>query len=125
MLRIKVEQQRVAYAQGGRNGGAVSGKSQYRIGAVAMLVYQMVGRVRRAGAAVGRQLQMRQRVGGDRPMMCAQLAPGDDTVVIAVDSDGVIEIAQRDVPLSRNVPSVEVQAEVAVARFMRGGRRHR
>ena len=123
MLRVEIEEQRVSDAQAAASGGAVGDELQYLIGAVAVLVDEMVGRAGRAGAAVRLDLQIRQRIGGDRPMVGAQLAPGDGAVIVAVDADRVIEIAQRNVPLPDNMSVLETEGEIAVARFVRRGRR--
>ena len=69
-----------------------------------MVVDQMLGRRAAGTRAVGAQREARQRVGGDVGVARAQLAPGDVAVAVGIEPDGVLEIAQRDVPLPARAP---------------------
>src|SRR5262249_45235962 len=74
---------------------------------------------KRAGARIRLDFQPRERVGGDGGVVAAQFAPGDGAVVVAVEADGEVEIAERDLPFAIDAAVGDAQAEIAVARFVR------
>jgi len=51
--------------------------------------------------------------------MHSELPPGNVAVAVVVQSDGKVEVAQRDVPLPAQVRAVDAQREVAVAGLVR------
>ena len=53
--------------------------------------------------------------------LALQLAPGDRAVAVGIEPDGVLEIAQGDVPLPAQRPAIGVQRQVAVARLCAPG----
>ena len=119
MLRIEVEEQAVADGERLRRRGAGRGEAQHRVRAVAVVVDQLLGDLRRAGRAGGPQPQPRQRVGGDVGVLRLDLAPGDLVVLIGVEPERVVEVAQRDVPLAVDPVAVDLERQVAVGRLVR------
>ena len=51
------------------------------------------------------------------------LAPGDCAIAVPVQPDGVLQVAQRDVPAAHDPLLPDNQAEIAVAGLVRAGRR--
>jgi hypothetical protein len=51
-------------------------------------------------------------------MCVADLSPGELAVSIAIQSDGISEVAKGDVPLSLNAIILNRQREIAVAGFV-------
>src|SRR5262249_55297193 len=80
MLRIEIKEQSVLDAQQPWSGRAIDGKSQHLVGAIAVLVDKVIGRVCRTTVPVRRDFQPRQCIGGDFPMVGAQFTPGNQTV---------------------------------------------
>jgi hypothetical protein len=72
----------------------------------------------RAGRAAGAQRKARQRVGADRGLPRAQFAPCDGAVAVGIQADGVLEVAQRDIPLPAHAGGVRLHRQVAVARLV-------
>ena len=124
VLLIQIEQQCVADRQDPGNGRALGGKPQDRVGAIAVIVYQMLADRDRAKGAVGGDCQPGQGVSGDFLVLGLDLFPGDLAIAVGVEADRVIEIAQRDVPLPAQAVTREPQREIAVARFVRRCRRN-
>ena len=56
-------------------------------------------------------------------MLRFDLAPGDRAVLVGVEPDREIEIAQRDVPLTLDRVAVDLECEIAVGGFMGERRR--
>ena len=102
----------------------MGGKPQDRIGAVAVIVDQMLADRDRAKDAVGSNCQPGHRVGGDFLVLGLDLSPGDLAIAIGVEPNRVIEIAQCDVPLPAQAVTCERQREIAVARLVRMCRRN-
>src|SRR5215472_14118842 len=67
-----------------------------------MMIDQEICRFKRTRAAAPAEGQSTERVGFDLPRLSAQFAPGDRAVLIGVEPDRDVEIAQRNVPLSSN-----------------------
>ena len=55
-------------------------------------------------------------------MLRAQFAPGDGAVLVVVEAECVVEVAQGNIPLTLNGRFGDLQAEVAVAGFVGHGR---
>jgi hypothetical protein len=99
MLRIEIEEKIVADLKSLRRPGALGLEPQHLVGAVTVVVDQMLDNVRGAGVAVRPQCQVAQQIGSDRRLLTAQLAPGDDAVIVDVDAERIVEVAQRNIPL--------------------------
>src|SRR5262249_40553991 len=99
MLKIKIEEKIVADLKNFRRPGAVCVEPQHLIGAVTVVIDQMLDYVRGTGVAVRLQCQAGQQIGSDRCLQAAQLAPGDDAVIVDVEAERIVEVTQRDVPL--------------------------
>ena len=97
----------------------VAREAQHRVGAVAVIVDELLAHDRRAWRLGRAQRQARQRVGGDLRVLRLYLAPGDRAVLVAVETEREIEIAQRDVPLAVDGLAVDVEREIAVRRLVR------
>ena len=124
VLWVEIEQKTVFDGQHPRNGGAVNGKPHDLVGAVAVVVDQMLGDPHWAADVIGGDRQAGQRVGGDFVVLRLDLSPGDLAVAVGIEPNGVIEIAQRDVPLSSQVIPLHRKHEVAVARLVGVSRRN-
>ena len=76
------------------------------------------------GMRAALEVQARQGIGGDRGVAVADFVPGQPAVVVGIEADGIVEVAQRDVPLAAHVGILmrHGQAQVGIARLVRGGR---
>ena len=54
-------------------------------------------------------------------MALAQLTPGDVTVAVAVQANGKVDVAQRNVPLAAHALALHGQHQIAVAGLVRPG----
>ena len=96
------------------------------VGAIAVRIDHLPGGRDLAGQAVALDRETRQHVAFDRIAMGLDLSPGDVAVVVAVDADGEIQIAQRDVELSQQrvgIRGIGVQIHIGVTLLVRQGRR--
>ena len=84
-----------------------------------MIVDEVLAHDRRAGRIGGAERQTRQRVSGDLCMLRLDLAPVDRAVLVAIETDREIEIAQRDVPLAVDRFALDVEREIAVGWLVR------
>ncbi len=92
------------------------------IRAVSMIVDHLPFRGDRTGKSVTLDGQCGQRIALDDTAMRFDLAPRDPAVVVAVDADGKIQIAQRYVPLAVQlirVARVGTKRDVRIALFVR------
>ncbi len=119
MLRIDVEQQAVADRQHLRRLRARRGEAQHRVRAVAVLVDQVFAHLRRTRRLRRADDEPRQRIRRDLPMPRADLAPRDRAVLVDIETDGDVEVAQRDVPLPLHRCAVDGERQVAVGRLVR------
>ena len=121
--RVEVEQKAVADIQRIDRSGTIAGEPQHRVGAVAMLVDELLDRRSRTHRAGAGQLEARERVSGDVAVSGFDFAPGDRAIAVPVQPDCVLQVAQRDVPAAHDPLLADDQAEVAVARLVCAGRR--
>ncbi len=124
MLRIQIEEKGVLDGQNLRNGRAVGGKPQNRVGAVTVAVDQMLGDRNRAAYAIGGNSQPGQCESGDFLMLHLDLSPGDLAVAVGIEPNSEVEVAQCDIPLSSHALAVHRKREVAVARLVGIGERN-
>ena len=82
-------------------------------------------RRQRASLAARRHCEPLQRVRGDVGVPRAHLAPRDVAVAVRVETDRVVEVAQRDVPLAAQRRSVALDRQIGVAGLVRERRRPR
>ena len=124
MLRIDVEQQPVAHGDRTRlRRAAVGGEAENRIRAVGVLVDQQRAGGEHARPARCREIQAAERISRDRRSACPHLAPGESAVVVGVEADRLVEIAECYVPAAVDAAVVvDAQGEIALARLMRQGR---
>jgi hypothetical protein len=64
---------------------------------------------------------MGEGISGYRWMAGAQFAPGDGTIAIHIEPNGIIEITQRDIPLALDCGLMNKERKVAVAWLMGEG----
>ena len=121
MQSIEVEQQAIVELQFAHAGRAAPGQPEHRIGAVGMVVDQVVGNLDFAGAATV-QRQAAKRPGIYRAVTGAQLAPGDLTIAIGIKAQREIDVAQGNVPLAGDFPALYVEHQITVAGLVRLGR---
>src|SRR6185503_11773436 len=92
------------------------------IGAVSMIVDHLPLGSDRTGESVAFDGQARQRVALDCAAMRLDLTPRDLAIVVAVETDGEVEITERDVPLPVElirVPGVGPKRNVGIALLVR------
>jgi hypothetical protein len=89
-----------------------------------MVVDQMFGDPHRAADVISGDRQVSQCVSGDFLVLRLDLSPGDLAIAVGIEPNGVIEIAQRDVPLSSQVITLHRKREVAVAWLVGVSRRN-
>ena len=119
MLRVEIEEQAIVDGERFGRRGAGRGKAQHGVGAVAVLVDEVPGDLRRAGRVGASQAQPRQRIGRDIGVPGPYFAPRDRVVLIRVEAKREVEVAQRDVPLPVDPVAFDAQREVAVRRLVR------
>jgi hypothetical protein len=120
MLRIDVEEQVVDDRQRSVVGGGLASggdEAEHRVRAVGMPVDQHVLDARGAPEIPEPQRETIERVGDDPPHLAAHLAPREGAVVVAVERDRVVEVAERDVPLSSDARAFNRDRKIAVARL--------
>ena len=100
--RVELGEERVAKVQRAWRLCAGQAEAQHGVGAVTVLVDELLTCAGAAGLARALHRQPRQGVGGDVGVARAQLAPGDVAVAVGVQADSVVEVAQGDVPLALN-----------------------
>ena len=83
MLRIDVEEQPIADLEHLRRRRAGRGEAQHRVGAVAVIVDELLAQHRHASRIGRAERQSRQRVGGDLRVLRLHLAPGDRAILVA------------------------------------------
>src|SRR6516164_2079235 len=115
VLQIDIEEKRVFDAQNSRGHQAISGEPHDLVSAVAVAVDQMFRDCNWAADSIGGNYQSGQCVSGDYRVLGLYLRPGDLSVTVGIEPNGVIEIAKRDIPLSGQVIVVHRKREVAVA----------
>ena len=98
MQRVEIEKQGVLDGQSPRISRAVDGKPQNFVGAVAVVVDQMLGDPHRAADVIRGDRQVTQCVGGDFGVLRLDLSPGDLAVTVRIEPNGVIEIALGNWP---------------------------
>ena len=84
----------------------------------------MLGDRNRAANIVGDNRQPGQCVGGDFLVLCPDFSPGDLAIGVGIEPNGVIKVAQCDIPLSAHVLVPYRKREVAVARLVSMSGRH-
>ena len=84
-----------------------------------MRVDRMRRRRQRASLAARRHCEPLQRVRRDVGMPRAHLAPRDVAVAVRVETNRVVEVAQRDVPLAAQRRSVALDRQIGVAGLVR------
>src|SRR5205823_1143439 len=89
-------------------------ESQHCVGAIAMIVDQLVGKLCRAWRAGGSQRQPRQHIRRNVVTLRFHLAPCDVAILVDVETEREIEITKRDVPLADNPFVLDLEREVAV-----------
>jgi hypothetical protein len=89
-----------------------------------MVVDQVLPGLQQTCPVTGSYLQMGEGISGYRRMASAQFAPGDGTIAVHIDPNGVIEITQRDIPLTLDCGLMNNERKVTVAGLMceAGGR---
>ena len=127
VLRIDIEEKRVFDDQNSRGRQAVSGEPHDLVGAVAVVVDQMLDNRNWAADAIGGNHQSGQCVSGDFLVLGLDFPPSNLAVAIGIEPDCKVEVAQCDVPLPTYVIALRRNGEIAVARLvgMRGGSPHR
>src|SRR5215472_950919 len=114
MARIEIEQKPVTERQAAVR-RALGGEGQHCVSVAGMMIHQEICRFKRTRAAAPAEGQSPERVGFDLPRLSAQLAPGDRAVLIGVEPDRDVEIAQRDVPLPANTAvRTDIDLQIAV-----------
>src|SRR3569623_2452535 len=99
MLRIEIGEQAIVYCQGAGGRRAVHREFEHGVTAVAVPVCLLATRSASARFTVAADVQARARIRGDLAFAAAQLAPGNGAVAVVVEADGIVEVAERDVPL--------------------------
>lgn len=123
VLAVEVEEELVADVQGGRRRDACAAEAQHGIAAAGVLVDEMLADFHRTGIAVRREAEPGERMGGDVGVAGAEFDPRDRTVLVGIDTDREVEIAQREVPLDVDDGVAHLQGEMAVARLVGEGER--
>ena len=121
VLWIAIEQQRVFDRQYIGGSWAGDGKPHDLIGAVAVVIDQMVGYGRCSACAVCGNRQPSQSVRSDFLVIRFDLSPSNLAIAVSVEANGVIEIAQRDVPLPDQMIAFDGKRKIAVAWFVSMG----
>src|ERR671914_1484353 len=69
---------------------------------------------------------MGEGISGYRRMASAQFTPGDGTIAVHIEPNGIIEIAQRDIPLAFDSGLINNERKITVAGLMceASGREH-
>jgi hypothetical protein len=119
VLRIEIEEKIIANLNKLRRSNAIGRESQYLVGAITVVIDQMLDDSRGTGLVTYPQCQTGKQIRSNRRLEAAQLAPGDNSVIVAVEAYGIVEITQRDVPLPVYLLAVQSETEVAIARFVR------
>src|SRR5262252_6769517 len=127
VLRIDIEEKRVFDTQNSGGHQAVSAEAHDLVGAVAVVVDQMLDNRNWAADAIGGNHQSSQCVSGDFLVLGLDFSPSNLAVAIGIEPDRKVEVAQCDVPLPTYMIAMRGKHEVAVARLvgMRGGSPHR
>ena len=124
VVRIEIEEKGVADRQEPGRGCTLAGEPQDRVGAVAVVVDQLLGDSERTTNAVRGDRQPGQCIRGDLGVFGLDFSPGDLAVAVGIEPDRIVEIAQRNVPLAAEAVAREQQREIAVARLVRLCRRN-
>src|SRR5436309_15902175 len=119
MLRIDLEEQAIVDRKRGAGLRASSGELQNRVCAIGVRVDPVRSYRKRANVAGRSYLQAFQRVRRNLGVLGADFTPGDFAVTVCVERERVVEIAQRDVKLSRQRDAVTVERQIRVARLVR------
>ncbi len=125
MLRIEIGEQLVVDGQRRYRAGAGGAKAQHTVGAVGVVVDQLLVGIDAAGAFVGGDAQALQRICRYRRMPRADLVPRQLAVAVLIETDGKIQVAQRNVPLAGDALTLHLQRQIAVAGLVRIGRQRR
>ena len=93
-------------------------KTQYGIGAIGVVIDHLCGGMQRAIVGADPGAQPGQRVGRDVIVLAPEFAPGDFTIAVGVQADGIFQVAQCNVPLPGDFRAIDHDAEIAVAGFV-------
>ena len=119
MLRVDVEQQPVADGDRARpRRTAVGGETKHRICTVGVLVDQQRAGGERARPVMRREIQPTEGISRDRRPTRPHLAPAQRAVVVSVQADRLVEIAECYVPATVDTAIIDAQREIALARLM-------
>src|SRR6516162_8772461 len=121
VLRIDIEQKCVFDAQNLRGGWATDGKPHDLVGAVAVIIDQMLDDRNRAVSAIARNHQPGHCVRSDFLVLRLDFPPSNLAVAVGIEPDSEVEVAQCDVPLPAHVTALHRKRQVAVARFVSMG----
>src|SRR5258705_12303599 len=100
VLRIEIEKQVVTELERRARLRALRLETHYGISAVAVQIDQVFRCVQRTRRTVKVRIKAGKRIGRDVSVPAAHLAPGNLAIAVAVEPDGEIEVAQRNVPLA-------------------------
>ena len=116
MAWIEVEQKAIAKRQS-TAGRAFGGKGQHGISGPGMIIDHQRRRDQPAQEALAGKGQMPEGIGFDLPLLRLNLAPGDRPVLVGIEPDRDIEVAQRNVPLAADhAGGVGLDPQIAVGR---------
>jgi hypothetical protein len=118
MLRVEVEQQPVSGFQRSRRMCAARREAQHGVGAIAVTIDQVRDCHGRTRVAIRGQGQTGQCVRGDIGVTRTHLAPGDGAVLVSVQPEREVQVAQRDIPLTVDFGAGDPQRQVAVTRLV-------
>ena len=97
---------------------AIHGEAQHRIRAVAEFFPEHFDGFQLPNGAVHFQAQSRLGVTFDVPLFRFDLAPGDAAVLVGIQPDDLIQVNQRDVPLTGDARAIDGDAQVTAAALM-------
>jgi hypothetical protein len=93
VLRVDVKEEPVCQPQFVRRLRADCGESQNGIGAIAVVIDQLLGDISRAAKTIGANCQPGHRICGNFLVLAFYFSPGDLAVGVGVEADGEIKVA--------------------------------
>src|SRR5262249_1080463 len=125
MLSVLVEEQLIVDLKRVDGRGALSAKSEHRIGTIRVAYYLTSTGMDGTDSGTRLHTQPRKRVSLYVGPSAFQPSPADDAAAVAVQSERVVEVSQGDVPSANQFAAIHADGDVAVARFVGMGRQTR
>ena len=93
-------------------------KAQHSVTAVAMTIYQLLAGTCRALRAIPAETQVTERISFDPVLAPTHFTPGNGAVAVSIQANGVVQVAERNIPVAGGSLRIPVQGHIAVAWFM-------